>query len=166
MSTSAQQPPSSLATLLLAATIVASLGASPAARAQFQPITPAVCLILQSLGVDIDCDNGLGTGLPAPVLGREVAIAEPLVDGQEFELPLERILEHGGALFGAVWTVQEGGGRPLLTGTGQPLSDPESLSGDAATACTDYRSAGGEVAAWNGRLDDDADLLVDALLGS
>jgi len=34
------------------------------------------------------------------------------------------LLEHGRMLFTAVWTIQEGGGRPLTKGTGNPLSDP------------------------------------------
>src|SRR5207248_9237128 len=33
-------------------------------------------------------------------------------------------LKHGKLLFEAVWTDQEGGGRPLTKGTGRPLSDP------------------------------------------
>lgn len=46
------------------------------------------------------------------------------------------------------------------------LADPASLSGDALTASTNYLSAGGRVLPWSGALDDSADLLVDALLGS
>ena len=42
----------------------------------------------------------------------------------------------------------------------------ESLSGDAATACRDFVAAGGVVHAWDGRLDESAELLVDAILGS
>lgn len=46
------------------------------------------------------------------------------------------------------------------------LVPPESLQGDAATACRDYRAAGGRMAPWQGSLDSDADLLFDAILGS
>ena len=46
------------------------------------------------------------------------------------------------------------------------LVDPESLTGDAATAYGDFAAAGGVVMAWEGALDDEASLLVDALLGS
>ena len=42
----------------------------------------------------------------------------------------------------------------------------DSLSGDAATACRDFRAAGGAVRPWDGTLDEAADLLVDAILGS
>jgi hypothetical protein len=41
---------------------------------------------------------------------------------------LRDLLEHGRRLFTAVWTIQEGGGRPLTKGTGNPLSDPFSDS--------------------------------------
>ncbi len=46
------------------------------------------------------------------------------------------------------------------------LVDQESLQGDAATACNDFTAAGGVVMAWSGELDPEAELLVDALLGS
>ena len=46
------------------------------------------------------------------------------------------------------------------------LADPETLSGDAATACVDFAAEGGVLANFEGALDDEAELLVDALLGS
>ena len=46
------------------------------------------------------------------------------------------------------------------------LVDPESLTGDAATAYGDFAAEGGIVMPWEGELDDEATLLVDALLGS
>jgi len=46
------------------------------------------------------------------------------------------------------------------------LVDPESLSGDAATAYMDFAAEGGGMAMWEGTLDAEADLLVDSLLGS
>lgn len=46
------------------------------------------------------------------------------------------------------------------------LVAPEALAGDAATACRDYTAAGGVEARWKGALDPQADLLVDAVLGS
>ncbi len=46
------------------------------------------------------------------------------------------------------------------------LVDPSKLSGDAATAHKDYVDAGGRVSDWQGELDEGADLLFDALLGS
>ncbi|NNC56775.1 MAG: NAD(P)H-hydrate dehydratase [Woeseiaceae bacterium] len=46
------------------------------------------------------------------------------------------------------------------------LADPDSLSGDAATAYADFVAEGGVVMLWTGELDDEAELLVDAMLGS
>jgi len=60
----------------------------------------------------------------ASEIGREVAVPRHLRDGEEFRVPLRELVEHGRRLFNAVWTIQEGGGRPLTKGTGNPLSDP------------------------------------------
>ena len=57
-------------------------------------------------------------------IGREVSVPSHLQDGQEFTTPLDELLAHGKRLFDAVWTIQEGGGRPLSKGTGRPLADP------------------------------------------
>jgi len=46
------------------------------------------------------------------------------------------------------------------------LSDPDSLAGDALRAAQDYLAAGGEVQAFTDSLPVQADLLVDALLGT
>jgi len=46
------------------------------------------------------------------------------------------------------------------------LVDPESLTGDAATAYGDFVAAGGVVMPWGGEFDPEAELLVDAILGS
>jgi cytochrome c peroxidase len=59
-------------------------------------------------------------------IGREVAVANHLTDGEEYSIPLKDLLAHGQKLFTAVWTIQEGGGRPLTKGTGNPLSNPSS----------------------------------------
>ena len=53
-----------------------------------------------------------------------------------------------------------------ITASVVSLVDPESLSGDAATAYDDFVHGGGVVRPWAGSLDDDAELLVDAILGS
>ena len=97
--------------------------AVPTAQAQ-SPVTfdESLCFILQTLGVEPpQCDFA-----PDPVIGQEVAVPRNLEDGEEFSLPLEMVMAHGGLLFDAVWTSQEGGGRPGLTGTGAPLSDDAS----------------------------------------
>jgi len=46
------------------------------------------------------------------------------------------------------------------------LVDPATLTGDAATAYGDFAAEGGIVMLWSGDLDAEADLLVDAILGS
>ena len=46
------------------------------------------------------------------------------------------------------------------------LVDPQLLKGDAATAYRDFATEGGVAQPWSGELDADADLLVDAVLGS
>lgn len=58
------------------------------------------------------------------VPGREVAIERHLIDGEEHRVPIGDLVAHGGRLFNANWTVQEGGGRPLTKGSGAPLGDP------------------------------------------
>jgi hypothetical protein len=58
-------------------------------------------------------------------IGREVAVAHHLDEavGEEYSIPLNDLIAHGQKLFTAVWTGQEGGGRPLTKGTGNPLSN-------------------------------------------
>lgn len=46
------------------------------------------------------------------------------------------------------------------------MTPAESLSGDAQTACLDLAAEGGAIVAWDGALDSEAELLVDALLGN
>jgi hypothetical protein len=60
---------------------------------------------------------------PSSSIGREVAIARHLADGQEFSASVSDLVAHGRRLFDANWTVQEGAGRPLTKGTGRPLAD-------------------------------------------
>src|ERR1043165_7967088 len=76
--------------------------------------TPDVILLLMTSMVTL---------LHAAELGREVAVPKHLQDGDEYLLPANALIEHGRRLFNAVWTAQEGGGRPLTKGTGAPLSD-------------------------------------------
>ncbi len=56
-------------------------------------------------------------------VGREVAIARHLQDGEEFELSAKDLIAYGKKLFESRFTSQEGAGRPLSKGTGAPLSD-------------------------------------------
>lgn len=57
-------------------------------------------------------------------IGREVAIPRHLQDGEEYEIPARQVIDFGKKLFTAMWTIQEGAGRPMTKGTGAPLSDP------------------------------------------
>src|SRR5215813_10418340 len=59
-------------------------------------------------------------------IGVEVAVPVHLQDGQEYTTSIRQLIRFGEQLFTAMWTVQEGAGRPLTKGTGLPLSDPSS----------------------------------------
>ena len=56
-------------------------------------------------------------------IGAELSSYERLEDGEEFSLPAREIIRRGGAAFSAMWTPQQGGGRPGSKGVGSPLSD-------------------------------------------
>ncbi|HEV3063439.1 MAG TPA: hypothetical protein VGY48_34670, partial [Vicinamibacterales bacterium] len=72
------------------------------------------------------CFAATATVLSQPPIGREVAVPRHLQDGEEYTVSLRDLLAHGRLLFTAVWTIEEGGGRPLTKGTGATLSDPTS----------------------------------------
>lgn len=98
------------------------------------PLRASVLAVIASLAVA--CDDAPSSPIaqspvsprsaPLTAVGQEVAVPVHLADGQEHDLLLSELLEHGALLFSAVWTSQEGGGRPLTTGTGAPLADPSS----------------------------------------
>ncbi|MGB5210780.1 MAG: di-heme oxidoredictase family protein [Gammaproteobacteria bacterium] len=81
----------------------------------------------------------------AAEIGSERAVHRHLQNGDEFEMPLEQLIDFGEALFRAPWTIQDGGGRPLSKGTGADLVDPASplvfprnfnrVSGPDSNAC-------------------------------
>ncbi|MFY9559975.1 MAG: di-heme oxidoredictase family protein [Terriglobales bacterium] len=66
----------------------------------------------------------LGAARAGTKIGREVAIPRHLHDGAEFQISLKNLIAFGNKLFTAMWTIQEGAGRPLSKGTGAPLADP------------------------------------------
>src|SRR5882672_9519741 len=86
--------------------------------------------------------GALSTVLSQSHIGREVAISRHLQDGEEFSITLRDLLMHGQRLFNAVWTIQEGGGRPLTKGTGAKLSDQTSplgcLLADPREVCPEF----------------------------
>ncbi len=57
-------------------------------------------------------------------IGQEISIKRHLKDDEAPKMPLPALLKKGHELFNAIWTIQEGGGRPQSKGTGLPLSDP------------------------------------------
>jgi Di-haem oxidoreductase, putative peroxidase len=65
----------------------------------------------------------LGGDDPRGRIGQEVAIPAHLQDGEEYNTPIPKLILYGQRLFTAMWTSQEGAGRPLTKGTGVPLSD-------------------------------------------
>jgi hypothetical protein len=73
-------------------------------------------------------EGALGTvaELAAPLLGSELGVPRHLQDGEELRRSPAQLVRHGKLLFEAVFTNQEGGGRPLSKGTGAPLTDPSS----------------------------------------
>lgn len=79
----------------------------------------AIVIFVSALGATV-------ASQPGASVGREVAVSRHLADGEELFLPLSHLLAHGQRLFAAVWTTQEGGGRPLTKGNGKPLADPAS----------------------------------------
>ncbi len=84
-------------------------------------------------------------------IGEEKSILTRLADGQEYALAPAAIVEVGRQLLEANWTVQEGAGRPLTKGTGNPLADAarplnfprnfNRLSGPDANSCAGCHNA-------------------------
>lgn len=56
-------------------------------------------------------------------IGSEQAVPHRLQEGEEHEVGLKALIDHGETLFRARWTVQDGAGRPLTTGAGEALAD-------------------------------------------
>ena len=58
-------------------------------------------------------------------IGREVAIPRHLQDGEEFQISTRDLVSFGQKLFTAMWTSQEGAGRPLTKGRGTRFQIPQ-----------------------------------------
>jgi hypothetical protein len=99
-------------------------------------LLPATIVLSQDKRLDILAAN----------IGREVSVMVHLNDDEEFDTPLPDLVAHGKLMFDAVWTWEEGGGRPQTKGTGRQLSDPNDplvgarsfnrISGPDAGSCT------------------------------
>ena len=95
-------------------------------------------------------------------IGREVAIPRHMQDGEEYKVSIPVLIDYGRTLFDAMWTSQEGAGRPLTKGTGAPLANPHEplvfprnfnrISGPDTNSCSGchnkpYIGGGGDIAA-------------------
>jgi hypothetical protein len=67
-----------------------------------------------------------GTSPAREEIGSEVSITRRLAEGDEHRLSIPQLVQRGFELFGAMWTIEEGGGRPMSKGTGAAVSDPTS----------------------------------------
>lgn len=83
-----------------------------------------VNISVPSLLIASACVVAMTTLCPAQGIGQEISVPRHLADGEEFQIKLQDLLEHGERLFNAQWTLQEGGGRPLTKGSGAPIADP------------------------------------------
>jgi hypothetical protein len=79
-------------------------------------------LVMAAMVVGILLSNAIG----ASKIGREVAVPVHLQDGQEFQMTAAQLAAFGKTLFTAMWTSQEGAGRPMTKGTGNHISDSTS----------------------------------------
>ena len=81
--------------------------------------------LLCCAGVCAVASYGALWAFDASQIGREVAIPAHLRDGDEYQQSIRNLIDFGRELFTARWTSQEGAGRPLRKGTGDPLTDPQ-----------------------------------------
>ena len=115
-------------TIVCAASALAACGApgatDPEVRGEVQSAVEPRPLETQ---VEIEAPAAVIEIAPAAVIGREVGVAKHLRDGEEFRRSTSQLIRHGRTLFEAVFTPQEGVGRPLSKGNGvNPVSDPSS----------------------------------------
>ena len=107
--------------------------------------------------VQVDTVDASGRDWAAQI-GSERAVTDRLAEGDEFQLSQTELLAYGETLFSAMWTSEDGAGRPLTKGTGGALVDPENplvfprnfnrISGPDANSCAGchnlpYGMAGG-----------------------
>jgi hypothetical protein len=81
---------------------------------KFRLIVPNACLLLF-------CNLPVAAQDWEP--GVEVSVPQHLTDEDMSQISLPELIDHGALLFNAMWTLEEGGGRPLTKGTGGALAD-------------------------------------------
>jgi hypothetical protein len=79
----------------------------------------------QAQTTDVEAPGMIARADPA-LIGQEVGLPRHMKDGEELNASVGELLNHGKAMFEAVWTPQEGAGRPLTKGNGTQLTDPTS----------------------------------------
>ena len=122
---------------------------------RFNRITSSVLAI-------IACSAVLWASSPRGQIGQELAIPVHLQDGDEYQVSIRELIHYGRRLFTAMWTIQDGAGRPLTKGTGAPLSNPSQplvfprnfnrISGPDTNSCSGchnkpYVGGGGDIVA-------------------
>lgn len=117
-----------------------------------------LCLVLWSLV----CLGNILAAEKDKGIGREVSVPRHMQDGEEYKVSVPELIDYGRKLFDAMWTSQEGAGRPLTKGTGMPLADAHEplvfprnfnrISGPDTNSCSGchnkpYIGGGGDIAA-------------------
>src|SRR6266700_650398 len=120
-----------------------------------------MCLCLLFTAVVCLRNAWANTGADDKGIGREVAIPRHMQDGEEYKVSIPALVDYGRKLFDAMWTSQEGAGRPLTKGTGAPLADAHEplvfprnfnrISGPDTNSCSGchnkpYIGGGGDIA--------------------
>ena len=87
----------------------------------------------------------------AQEIGSERAVPNRLRDGDEYQIPVTKLIDYGKTVFSAMWTREEGAGRPLTKGNGAPLADSHDplvfpngfnrISGPDANSCAGCHNA-------------------------
>lgn len=106
-------------------------------------------------------------GIPGYTLMQRAASAAYLVARSEFpDARRWQIISGAGNNGGDGYVLGQMAARDGHVVSVATLVDPAILKGDAATAHADFVAEGGTVLPWSGELDGDAELLIDAILGS
>ncbi len=96
-------------------------------RKKYRSIVLSVFLFSSIFFVTVTLASETATQpIPTSSIGKELAVMRHLKDGNEFNMSMHELIKHGRKLFRANWTIEEGGGRPLTKGIGDPLSDSSS----------------------------------------